>query len=183
MCRAVSAGVLLAFWLAPEPALAEKPRPYVMGEVGYWADTFATAECTTYGLGAGLELGSSFDVSGGGRLFLGELANRPGFSGFLRAELAARWGFWRPAVGLELEAVSSLMPAADLEEIAGSLTRNVEAEEHARVRAGLVVAPLRAELARLRFVVAALQLATPLDAEAGQRVYVGLTLLRVGWPL
>lgn len=182
MDRGRSACSLLALLFLAEPARADEWHGYVFGETEYQADTFATAEYTAYGAGAGLALGSGIDLCTGARLLLGELRDPPGFSGFVQASLAARRGRWRPTAGFELEAVSDLTPEGKHAEIAGSFTRRVEAEEGARLRGGLVVAPLRAELLHLDFVVAALKLSTPLDSEAGRRVYVGLTLLRVGWP-
>jgi hypothetical protein len=174
---------LLAPLFFAQPARADEWRGYLFGETEYQADTFATAEYTAYGAGAGMALGSGLDLSTGARLLLGELRDPPGFSGFVQARLAARRGNWRPSVGFELEAVSDLAPEGKHAKIAGSLTRRVEAEEGARLRGGLVVAPLCAELLHLDVVVAALKLSTPLDGEAGRRVYVGLTLLRVGWSL
>jgi hypothetical protein len=155
----------------------------LLGEVAYQARTFATAEYVSYGAGAGLELGSGLDVVSGARLLLGELERRPAFYGFVQLSLGAARGAWRPAVGLELEAVSDLRPASDPEDITGSLTRNVEAREGATIRAGLVMTPLRAEIERCSFEVGSLRLSTPLDDDAGQWVYVGVTVVRVGWPL
>ena len=47
----------------------------------------------------------------------------------------------------------------------------------------MVVAPLRFRVQRLLLSVAALRLATPLDAGAGERLYVGLALVNAGWTL
>jgi hypothetical protein len=174
---------LLAVLFSAGSARASEWRPYVFGETEYQADTFATAEYTAYGAGGGLKLGSELDVSIGARLLLGELREPPALSGFVQASLGVRHGAWQPSMGFELEAVSELTPEPKHAEIAGSFTRRVEAEERPRWRGGLVAAPLRAELAGSNFVVAALKLSTPLDGEAGRRVYVGLTLVRVTWPL
>jgi hypothetical protein len=183
MGRGRSVCALLALLLLAQPARADEWRAYLFGETEYQADTFATAEYAAYGGGVGIALGSGIDMSTGARLLLGELQDPPGFSGFVQATLAAQRGSWRPSVGFELEAVSDLTPEGKHAEIAGSFTRRVEAEEGARFRGGLVAAPLRAELLHLDVVVAALKLSTPFDGEAGRRVYVGVTLLRVGWPL
>lgn len=174
---------VFAVLLCSGSARAGEWRPYLFGETEYQADTFATAEYTAYGAGAGLKLGYGLDVSTGARLLLGELRGAPALSGFVQASLGARGGIWRPSMGLELEAVSDLTPEGKHAEIAGSFTRRVEAEEGPRLRGGLVAAPLRAELVGLDLVVAALKLSTPFDSEAGRRVYVGLTLVRVAWPL
>ena len=118
-----------------------------------------------------------------GTLIAGFIAISAG-AGFLVVRALDTWRMlsrFRRSLETELDRVTKLADAA-AEKAERSDQQQLDASI-ARLRGGLVVAPLRAELLQLDFVVAALKLSTPLDGEAGRRVYVGLTLLRVGWPL
>jgi len=175
--------VALSLVFGATAAQAKPRQPRVESEVAYQAKMFGTARYASFSVAGGLDWGSGVEVSAGVRLLLGQLEMRPGFSVFARTNLYAVRGRWRPSLGLELEAASNTKPSVSGEAISGSLTRVYAAQDQALLRAGVVLAPLRMQTERLLVALGSLRLSTPLNHEAGQRVYVSVSLLQVGWLL
>ncbi|HWO11836.1 MAG TPA: hypothetical protein VNN80_20225 [Polyangiaceae bacterium] len=179
---------LTVFWaiggaLAPRPLLATPLEPRIESEVAYQAPVFGTARYTSVGAGVGVVVQPGVEAGAGARVLLGALDQSPGFAAFSGLKLFAAHGVWRPGLGMELELASSLRASATADEISGSLTRRYAASDSTLIRVGMVLAPLRLQLERVLLSVASVRLATPLDASAGERLYVGLTLVNVGWAL
>ena len=165
------------------PRLAAARQPWLESEVAYQAPVFGTARYASFGAGVGLLVRPGLEAGVGARLLLGALEQRPGVAAYSGLKLSATAGAWRPALGLEIELASSLRASPGAEEISGSLESELRARDSTLLRAGMVVAPLRFRVQRLLLSVAALRLATPLDAGAGERLYVGLALVNAGWTL
>jgi hypothetical protein len=175
---------VVASALATRPLLATARAPRLESEVAYQAPIFGTARYASLGAGIGLILGPGVEAGAGARLLLGALEQRPGVAAYSGLKLYAAAGVWRPALGVELELASGLRASPGADEISGSLESDFRARDSTVLRGGVVMAPLRFQIdERLLLSCASLRLATPLDAGAGQRLYVGLVLVNAGWTL
>jgi hypothetical protein len=169
--------------LAAGSARAHPPQLRLEGEVAHHVPLFGTARYTSLGLGGAFLVQPGVEAGGGARLLLGGLQHAPGVSAFAGVRLYAAQGPWQPALGLELEAAWNTRAAPEAAQLSGSLEQRYAAKDSALLRAGLVIAPLRIQLERLLLSVASIRLATPLDASAGQRLYLAVVLLHAGWQL
>jgi hypothetical protein len=169
--------------LAPRQLLAAALEPWLESEVAYQAPVFGTARYASLGAGLALVIRPGVEAGAGARLLLGGLEQRPGVAAYTGVRLCAAAGAWRPALGVEVELASSLRASPSADEISGSLESQFRSGDSPLLRAGMVVAPLRFRVERLVISFAALRLATPVDASAGDRLYVGLALVNAGWAL
>jgi len=166
---------------APAAAESASRQPWVQSEVIYRAQTFGAARYGAFGIGVGLRFSYGLEASAGCRLLLGQFDRRAGFSAFARTTLYSRRGAWQPALGLELEAASSTRSSTA--ELSGSLTQRYTERDTALLRIGIVASPLRFQGERWRVGLASLRLGTPLNRDLGDRLYLGVGLLEIGWLL
>ena len=173
---------MLAGLSTPELASAEPQGVRPSAEAGLGRDL---AGASSHGfVGAVLDwpvLSRRFELGAGVRLLAGRIEPEPAFSGFLLGRVCAHHGAWRPASGVELE-LSTAHSSSTPDEPPDSFTRAFNSTGRDEVlRAHLLIEPLRFEWKQLLFTVGAVRLGTPLDGDAGQRVRLSVTLLRLGW--
>lgn len=175
-------GSALAGLLLSKTALAEPWEVRPSAEAGVGRDLVGATSHAFVGAALDLPvLARRFELGAGMRLLTGGIEPEPVFSGFLSARVCARHGMWSPAVGLELE-LSTAHRAETPDEPPDSFTRAFNAAGRDEVlRAHLLLEPLRLAWKQLSVAAGSVRLGTPLDGDAGQRVRLSVTLLRLGW--
>jgi hypothetical protein len=161
---------------------AADPRWRLSAEGGVERDLVGDTPHALLGADLALPLaGGRLEAMAGLRLVTGRVSPDPAAGFAAGLSVCARHGVYRPALGLELEARTpyhsdSVGPAPD------SLTRAYESKNSQNVVfARVVIEPARVSWGRLFVAAGSLRFGTPVGSDAGRRLQVGITLLKVGF--
>ena len=154
----------------------------VDGELGYETGIFGAPRYALLGTTIARDLPNGVEVAAGVRVAAGGTLPSPAIAGFGRAGLVARFRTYCPGLGIEVEATTATDATPAENDPPGSMQRQLVKENHRNVlRLSVVASPARWQWQHLLLGAAAFRMGTPLSNQVGDRVYITLWLLTVGY--
>jgi len=173
-----------AVMLVPCHSAAAGPSWRVSAEGGAERDLVSDKAHALLGVDLAIPLvGGRFEAMAGTRFVTGHVSPDPVAGLVIGLSVCARQDWYHPALGLEFEArmpyrSNSVVPPSD------SLIRAYESQNGDNAFfARVVIEPARASWGRLFLAAGSLRFGTPLGSDAGRRLQVGVTLLKLGFNL
>jgi hypothetical protein len=161
---------------------AESGRLRGEAELGYETGIWAAPRYWHVGAGAAVAATRGVELSSGARLGLGGTLPSSSIAGFLRANLVATAGSYRPAIGTELEATSATDARPGPDNPPGSMARDYTARNGDNwLRLAVLASPARWQWEHLLLGIGSFKLGTPLSGQTGERVYLTLSFVTLGY--
>lgn len=179
----IAAVLIGAVTLSSSTTALALPNPLrVEAELGEETGLYAVPSYHFLGMGAAATVVPGLDVAAGARVGWGASLPTAALAGYARSTLFAVAGSYRPAVGLELEATSALSREPGADDPPGSMARRYAETNHENVlRLALIMSPARWEWGPTSVAVASLRLGTPLSRQCGERVYLAVFFVTLGY--
>ena len=187
-CRRCRTGVLRfgALLLATLSALplreARADALRVDGDIGYETGIFGAPSYVMIGAGAAAPVLPGVELAAGVRLGAGGNLPSAAVAGFGRASLLATLGHYNPALGIELEATSATVATPAATDPPGSMRRRLTSENrHNFLRVSVAACPARWQWRHASVGIGAFRIGTPLSAQVGDRLYLAIWFVTVGY--
>jgi hypothetical protein len=175
-------GVLGVSGAKAEGLRAETGRLRGEAELGYETGIWAAPRYWHLSAGAVVAATRGLEFASGARLGFGGTLPSPSIAGFLRASLIAVAGSYRPSIGTELEATSATDASPGPNNPPGSMARDyAERNGDNWLRLAAIASPARWQWEHLLLGLGSFKLGTPLSGQVGERVYLTLSFVTLGY--
>jgi hypothetical protein len=172
--------LVAALLMVSERARADALR--IDGDIGYETGIFGAPSFTMLGAGAAMTVMPGLELAAGVRLGTGGTLPSPAIAGFARASLLAALEHYRPALGLELEATSATDAEPAANDPPGSMKRQLTSENrHNFLRVSVAACPARWQWRHAFVGLGSFRVGTPLSAQIGDRIYLAVWFVTVGY--
>jgi hypothetical protein len=166
--------------LPPRQARADTPR--IDGDIGYETGIFGAPSYVMIGASAAAPVVPGIELAAGVRLGAGGSLPSAAIAGFGRASLLATLGHYHPALGIELEATTATAAALAADDPPGSMRRQLTRENrHNFLRVSVAACPARWQWQHASVGIGAFRIGTPLSAQIGDRLYLAIWFVTVGY--